>query len=644
MTKTCRRILAALPLLFASATAQAQSAQSTEALEQATRADEDVIVTADRVAAPVTSVAQAVSVLDTRTIEQRQTAILSDLLRQLPGVAVARSGGVGGVTSVFIRGAESDQTAALIDGVKINDPSAPGGGFNFGELLVGNIARVEVLRGASSVLWGSQAIGGVVNMITRQPTDRLSVNARAEGGAMGTGQAFANVSGRAGALAASVGAGYYTTDGISSYAPGSERDGFRHYGGNASVTATLTPAVSIDLRGFYANGRTEFDGFPPPNYSFADTTEYSDAEQWVGYGGVNVALFDGALRNRFGYARTDIARTSYDRAATPSETYRSQGQNYRVDYQGVAELGMIARTTFGAEREVSRLFTRGYGDTARGRARLFSLYGQLALTPLHGVTATAGVRHDDHDRFGGATVGAASLAWSPNQGRTLLRGSWSQGFKAPTLYQLGGDSGNPALRPERSNGWDAGVTQRALDGAVEASATWFRRVSRDLISTRACDPATDGDLCSRLVYGFVYDNVARTRAQGVEFALTLRPVEAFTVATAYTMLDAEDRSAGVNRGGPLLRRPRHSVAVNADYRWPFGLSIGTTLTLTGDAFDVGYVRTDGYVLADLRAAFPLTDHVELYARLENAFDQRYVVAVDYGNPGRAAYGGVRLRY
>ncbi|MBB3693496.1 TonB-dependent receptor domain-containing protein [Sphingomonas sp. BK580] len=643
MTISYRRIATALPLLLLAPAAHAQSAQSTEALEQATRAGDDVIVTAARAATPAETVAQAVTVLDTATIERRQTVVLADLLRQTPGIAVARTGGVGGVTSVFIRGAESDQTAALIDGVKINDPSAPGGGFNFGELLVGNIARVEVLRGASSVLWGSQAIGGVVNMITRQPTDRLSVNARAEGGSMGTGQAFANVSGRAGAIAASLGGGYYTTDGISSYARGSERDGFRHYGGNASVTATLASNVSLDLRGFYANGRTEFDGFPPPDYTFNDTREYSDAEQWVGYGGVNVALFDGALRNRLGYARTDIARTSYDRDLTPRETYRSQGQNYRVEYQGVADLGAVARATFGAEREISRLYTRGYGSTDRGRARLFSVYGQLALTPLAGVTATGGVRHDDHDRFGGATVGAASLAWTPNDGATLLRGSWSQGFKAPTLFQLNGSTGNPNLRPERSEGWDAGVTQRALDGTLEASATWFRRVSRDLINTRACSPAVDGPICDTRPFG-IYDNVARTRAQGLEVALTLRPVEALTVVAAYTYLDGENRSPGASFGLPLLRRPRDSTTVNADYRWPFGLSTGVTLTAVGDSYDVGQVRLDGYVLADLRAALPLTDKVELYARLENAFDQRYVVAVDYGNPGRAAYGGVRLRY
>ncbi|RZM06580.1 MAG: TonB-dependent receptor, partial [Sphingomonas sp.] len=174
--------IALLPLVALAAPAHAQSAQSTAGLSEIAEAGDDVVVTANRAARPASTVGQAVTVLDTATIEQRQAQIVSDLLRQTPGVTVARNGGPGAVTSVFIRGAESDQTAALIDGVKLNDPSSPGGGFDFGNLLIGNVARIEVLRGAQSVLWGSQAIGGVVNVITRQPTEQLAINARAEGG------------------------------------------------------------------------------------------------------------------------------------------------------------------------------------------------------------------------------------------------------------------------------------------------------------------------------------------------------------------------------------------------------------------------------------------------------------------------------
>ena len=635
-----------LPCIAAATPAVAQSAQSTTGLEQAADAGTDILVTANREARPASTVGQAVTVLDTATITQRQAVTVSDLLRQTPGVTVVRNGGVGTATSVNIRGAESDQTVALIDGIKLNDPSSPGGGFNFGSLLIGNIARIEVLRGAQSVLWGSQAIGGVVNLITRQPTEQLSVNARAEGGWHETGQAFANVSGKSGPVSASFGGGYYTTDGISTYALGKERDGFRNYSANGSVGIALAQNVSVDLRGFYANGRTDIDGFPAPRFVFGDTREYGESEQWIGYAGLNAALFDGRFRNRFGYAHTDSDRRNVDPDGTPTETFRGIGRNDRLEYQGTVDVTSAVFATFGAEREVSRFSTSSYGGpVTRGRARIFSVYGQVAVTPIAGLTGTAGVRHDDHNIFGGATTFSGSGVYSPNGGATAFRASYSEGFKAPTLYQLQSEYGNTALDPERSHGWDAGVTQKALGGAVEASATYFRRNSSDLITFVSCARPLTG-ICTGKPNG-TYDNIARARAQGVELSLLLRPVEALTFSAAYTYLDATNRSTGTaNFGRDLARRPDNSVTVNADYRFPFGLATGATITAIGDSFDnaSNARRLDGYVVTDVRASFPVGAHVEVYGRIENVFDARYQTIYQYGQPGRGAFGGIRLTY
>ena len=635
-----------LPCIAAAAPALAQSAQSTLGLEQAADAARDIVVTANREARPVATVGQAVTVLDTATITQRQASVVSDLLRQTPGVTVARNGGVGTTTSVNIRGAESDQTVALIDGIKLNDPSSPGGGFNFGGLMVGNIARIEVLRGAQSVLWGSQAIGGVVNLITRQPTEQLAVNARAEGGWHDTGQGFANVSGKLGPVAASFGGGHYTTDGVSAYAPGKELDGFRNYAANGSITFAPANDLSVDLRGFYTHGRTDIDGFPAPSFAFGDTREYSEAAQWIGYAGLNAALFDGHFRNRLGYAHTDTDRRNIDPDGTPTETFRGTGRNDRLEYQGAVDLTSAVFATFGTEREVSRFSTSSYGGpVTRGRARLFSVYGQLAVTPVARLTATGGVRHDDHNIFGGATTVSGSGVYSPNGGATAFRASYSEGFKAPTLYQLQSEYGNAGLSPERSQGWDAGVTQKALGGAVEASATWFHRASTDLITFVSCTPPLTG-ICTGRPFG-TYDNIARTRAQGLELTLLLRPVEALTFSAAYTYLDATNRSAGTaNFGRKLARRPDNSVTVNADYRWAFGLTTGATLTSVGGSFDnaSNARRLDSYVLADVRASLPITRHIELYGRIENVLNTKYQTIYQYGQPGRAAFGGVRLTY
>lgn len=635
-----------LPCIAAATPALAQSAQSTSGLEQAAEANNEIIVTANREARPASTVGQAVSILDTDTITLRQATVVSDLLRQTPGVTVVRNGGPGTTTSISIRGAESDQTVALIDGIKLNDPSSPGGGFNFGNLLVGNIARIEVLRGAQSVLWGSQAIGGVVNLISRQPTEDLAVNARVEGGWHNTGQAFANLSGKSGPVSASLGGGYYTTDGVSTFAGGSERDGFRNYAANGSFGIELSPSVSVDLRGFYSNGRTDIDGYPAPSYSFGDTREYGDSEQWIGYAGLNAALLDGRLRNRFAYARTETDRRNIDPDGLPTETFRGIGRNERLEYQGVLDLGSAVFATFGAEREVSRFSSSSYGGpVTRGRARIFSVYGQLAVTPIAGLTATAGLRHDDHNVFGGATTFSGSAAYSPNDGATTLRASYSEGFKAPTLYQLQSEYGNAALQPERSRGWDAGVTQRALGGAVEASATYFRRSSFDLITFVSCASPLTGICTGRP--GGTYDNIARTLAQGVEATLLLRPSDALTFSASYTYLDAKNRSTGTaNFGRDLARRPDSSTTVNADYRWPFGLTAGATVTMVGDSFDnaSNARRLDGYVITDVRASFPVSRNLEVYGRIENVFNERYETIYQYGQPGRGAFGGVRVTY
>lgn len=633
-----------LPCTALATPAFAQSTSST--LTERADVGSDIVVTANRAERAASTVGQAVTVLDTKTITQRQAVIVSDLLRQVPGVTVSRNGGAGTSTSVNIRGAESDHTVALIDGIKLNDPSSPGGGFNFGNLLIGNISRIEVLRGAQSVLWGSQAMGGVVNLITRQPTDTLAVNARVEGGWNNTGQAFANVSGKAGPISASLGGGYYTTDGISTYADGAERDGFRSYAANGSLKIELSSNVSADLRGFYSNGRTDIDGYPAPLYTFGDTREYGDSEQWTGYAGLNATLLDGRFRNRFGYARTNTDRRNIDPDGTPTETFRGIGRNDRLEYQGVVDLNSAVFATFGAEREVSRFSTSSYGGpVTRGRARLFSVYGQLAVTPIAGLTATAGARHDDHNVFGGETSFSGSAVYSPNGGATTFRASYSEGFKAPTLYQLQSEYGNSDLGPERSQGWDAGVTQRALGGAIEASATYFRRNSRDLITFVSCAPPLTG-ICAGRPNG-TYDNIAKTLSQGVEVALLLRPVEALTVSASYTYLEAKNRSTGTaNFGRDLARRPDNSITVNADYRWPFGLTTGVTVTAIGDSFDnaSNARRIDGYALADLRASFPVTAHLEIYGRVENAFNARYQTIYQYGQPGRGAFGGIRLTY
>jgi vitamin B12 transporter len=616
--------------------------------DEAAPKGEIIVTAANRTETELDKIGQTVSVIDLAEIERRQTQSVADILRTVPGVTIARSGSIGGTTSVFIRGAESDQTVALIDGVKLNDPSSPGGGFNFGNLLTGNIERIEVLRGSQSVLWGSQAIAGVVNMVTRRPTEALEVNARGEYGFRDTVNLVGNVSGKAGPLSASAGAGWFRSDGISNFAEsrgGVERDGYENVGANANVNLALTDTISLDARGWYSRGRFNIDGFPPPRFAFADVNEESITREIVGYTGLNVAFFDGRFRNRIGFALTDTDRRNTALDGAPAETFRGKGRNERLEYQGIVDIAKGWEATFGLEQEISTFSSSSFGAPANvGRARIYSGYAQLVGTLAEGFTVTSGVRHDDHDRFGGATTFGASAVYDLAATGTTFRASYAEGFKVPSLFQLLSDFGNTALDPERSTGWDAGITQDLIGGRLQLSAVYFERDSTNLILFISCPQPRTG-ICTNRPSG-TYDNIGLATARGAEFAVTLRPVDALQVQFTHGYVDTRNRTAGsANFDRRLPRRPEISSSLLVDYRWSFGLETGFTLTNVSKAFDnaSNTTRLPGYVLADLRAMVPIGNNLELTARIENLFDEQYETAFRFGQMPRAVYVGVRVK-
>lgn len=600
---------------------------------------EDVVVTANRTERPVDTVGQSVTIIDSTEIEARQSQAVVDLLRTVPGVTFTRAGGPGTVASVNIRGADPQQTLLLVDGVKLDDPASPGGGYDFGNLLVGNIDRIEVVRGAQSVIWGSRAIGGVVNVITRAPSEDPEFVAKGEYGWRDTVNTTANASGKFGPVSASLGGQYFRTDGFSAFneARGArERDGYRQYGANGKLALDVTDGFGLEARGRYADAKVDLDGFPAPAFALADTGDYSTNEELSGYAGARLALLGGRFRNRLGVAYSRVDRANF--GATGPATFDSRGLNRRFEYQGVLKAGIV-QATVGAESERSRFDTVSFGAASRARALINSVYGEVTLTPVTGIALTGGVRHDDHSRFGGETTAAGNVVLSPNGGRTIIRASYGEGFGAPSLYQLFGDYGNERLMPERANSWDAGVTQRLLGEAVQVQATYFHRDTRNQIDFVSCFGVTS-PICVNRPFG-TYDNIRRTRAEGVEATLVLQPIDPLRFAFAYTYLDARNRDTGLR----LARRPQESVNMVADYRWAFGLSTGATITHVGDSFDnaTNTRRLDGYVLVDLRASLPIGERFEVFGRVENLFDEAYETVYLYGTPRRAAYGGVRLK-
>ena len=603
-----------------------------------------IVVTANRTARPIAEVGASVTVISEEEIITRQASDVVDILRTVPGVTFNRNGGIGTATGVSIRGAQSAQTVVLVDGIKINDPSSIGGGFDFGPLLTGNIARIEVVRGSQSVLYGSQAIGGVVNLLTRAPTEELGVFARAEYGSRDTAEFVGNVSGKFGPVAASLGGTYFTTNGFSTFNEdrgGVENDGFESFGVNGKALVEITDNVSLDLRAFYADGETEIDGFLP-DFSFGDTGEVSFREDFVGYAGINAALLDGAFRNRIGFGYADIDRRNFNND-TNFETFTGSGETRRFEYQGVIDAGDVAEFVIGAEREESEYSSVSFGTVTEPQdAWINSIYAEITASPFEGLSLTGGLRYDDTDTFGSATIFAASGAYSPNGGATVLRASYGEGFKAPSLFQRFSDFGNPGLTAEKSESWDAGITHSFLDGAAQVGVTYFERDGTNEIGFAGCDASIPvcNDPATPRPFG-TYVNVDSVSADGWEFSVALRPVDGFDLALNYTTISAFDDTTG-NR---LARRAKDTASLVADYQTDSGFGFGVTVSMVGDSFDDGFntVSIDGYFVGEVRASYAVTNALEIFGRIENVTNEDYETVANFGTPGRAVFGGVRYR-
>ncbi|MFT3977035.1 MAG: TonB-dependent receptor [Sphingomonas bacterium] len=639
-----------LALLLATP-ALAQEASTPDAA--ADPAAEPVIVTATRTPTPIDRVSASVTVLDKAAIDAAQDMDVTGLLLRTPGISISRNGGYGTDTTLRLRGAEGDQAVIVLDGVKLTDPAATDGSFNMGNLLTGDAARIEVLRGPQSTLWGSQAIGGVVNIVTALPTRPIEGTFDIEAGSRNTVDARAGLGGRSGPVTWRLAGETFTTDGISAFDRsfgGRERDGYTSRSASGRVEVALADDVSLDLRGFYSSGRTQLDGFDA-NFALADTPEYSTNRQWLGYAGLNAGLFDGRLKNRIGFSYTNTARDNYDpRLAGDTTTFHSNGSMRRVEYEGTLGIADGWNAIFGIEHEWSRfnsISPQYQTDPSMGEASLTDEYLQLNGTLLAGLTVTGGVRHNDYTSYGGRFLFSGGAAWKLPTG-TVLRASYGEGFKAPSLYQLYSQYGNPALKPTEAKGWEAGVEQHLLGDRVTVGGSYFERRTRQQIVFYSCYGTTPGvdPMCdSHVLAGGYYQNVTRAFAKGVELTGALRPTDRLTIDGNYSWTRAISLSAP-NAGKWLPRRPREEGNAAITYRWPLDISTGVALRWAGSSFDDAANRTRlaGYTLLDLRVEVPVASSLTLFARAENVTDEHYETVYRYGTLGRSIYAGLRGRF
>ena len=593
-------------------------------------ADDDIVVTASGFEQPRSEAGQAIEIVGRARLDQLQSATIAQVLQTVPGVSVATRGGLGGQTSAFIRGGSSAQTLVLIDGVRINDLTSPNGAFDFGALMTGNIGRVEILRGPNSVIWGSQAIGGVVNIQSIAPVDGFEGRLGAEFGGYDTKRLNANIAGTKGVFEGSVGGAFVKSAGISALAGGTERDGYANATGNARLKVNISDSFTLDFRSYYNRAKVEYDSEFGVG---ANGLPVSRNRQFVGYVGAQFDMLDGRFHNRIAYTRTDLRRIGTDPIVFSFNNFNVRGAIDRMEYHTAFDLNDALTLVAGLEYErtfASTSFEGAAPDVARND--VVSGFGQIIVRPVTGLTLTAGVRHDAYSDYGGQTTLGGNLAFTPNEGRTMFRATYAEGFRAPTLTEGQPPYGNLQLKPETARNFDLGVEQQFLEGKAQLFATYFNRRSNNLI---AFSPVS-----------FQSENIDKVTAKGLEIGLDLNPSSQLDIRASYTLVDAINRTGGDTFGNRQALRPQNSFSLTADWQTAFGLSLGSSLLVIGDSFDdaANNVRLNGYAIWGLRASMPLSDALEVYARVENMLDAQYTVVSGYNSFGRHATIGVRAKF
>jgi vitamin B12 transporter len=619
-------------------TARAQSGAAPVRLEP-------VVVTATRLPTPISRVAGAVTVLGAEDLARRQARTVAEALATVPGLRVVRSGPAGQQTSVFIRGASSSHTLVLIDGIRANDPSSPTGAFDFSGLTLENVERIEIVRGPLSTLYGSDAVGGVVQIMSRRGSRTPRASARLEVGSRDTVDLALGASGPGGALEA----GLYRTAGESvtperlrAGAPG-ERDGHRAGSAAGRARVQVSEALDLSLLGRYLDTRTDLD--PGPG---EDPDARIDQRQAYLRGEAHASLAAGRWDSTLAL---DYSRHDRDNRNDPQGPFDTRerssyrGERTALRWQNDVTLPRGHLLSAGAEVEREQADSRSALDlgglpvAARtdAAATTRALFLQDAFDLGETLLGSAGVRLDHHQDFGSALTWRVAVAHTLASSATRLTASVGTGFKAPSLDQLYGVTvsafglfrGNPDLEPERSLGWELGLEQSLAGGAATLGAMGFASRIEDLIAL-AFLPSGDSTL----------ENREEAEISGVEAFARLAPAGGWQVRVDYTYTDARD-----GEGLRLLRRPRHQAGLTADWDATRATTVSLRAIYVDDWEDVDRVtfervRPAGYGTIDLAVRHALGPRLSLLGRIENLLDDAYEPASGFAGPRRAVFVGL----
>jgi len=642
-----RFVFLELSLMLATVLAVAQT--SAQVSDPATEL-ESLVVTASRTAIEAQKVGSSMTVIDRETLVAGQHALVSDALRDVPGVAVSRSGGLGGVTQARIRGAEGNHTLVLIDGIEANNPVS-NSEFDFANLLVADIERIEILRGPQSALYGSDAVGGVINIITRQRSPGFDSALHVEGGSLGTSEVGIEMGGGSDRYTGGFAVTRLSSTGENASRTGSETDGFENELLSLHGRADLGEALTLKANFRYIDSEQHFDSedfaFPatPTQGLLIDSARWGSLEQ--SFLRLQADLDRERVQHRFGFSGTQTENRFFD-AELP--TGANEGEKTKLDYQLTLDLAQAADSgtdrslTVALERELSDYANRGAGPTAAENQIQSDQQSSLVAeyrASFDRADFSASARHDRNNLFDDASTYRLTGRFTFNE-RARLHTSFGTGIANPGFFELfgffpGSFIGNPELKPEKSTNFDVGIERRFDDGRIVLDLTYFRADLSDEIQTTF-------DFATFLASVINLDGDSERR--GAELSLVADFSDRWSLRASYTYLDAEQPD-----GFAEVRRARHIASLDNTIRFAGGrgrLHIG--VDYNGEQADNEFVFATpedrvvlpSFTLLKLAADYRLSDKLRVYGRIENLLDEEYEEVFSYRARGRSVITGIEV--
>ncbi len=612
---------------------------------------EAILVTASRTPVPASRTGSSYTIISREDLERRQVVYVADALRDVPGFAISRSGTLGSQTQLRVRGAEANQVMVFIDGVEANDP-ASGDEFLFDQLMATEIESIEIIRGPQSALWGSDALAGVINVITVRGDEPFGASGYLEAGSFGTTRAGGTVSSIGRIYDVNVGVSHLDTDGTNISRDGTEDDGSRNSTLNLNVGAQVDEQTRLEFFARHTDTVTDFDGTDFITTGLpTDADRRTDATQTYLRASVTTSFFQDRWSHRLSVTRLETDNENVEAGAFLGSTAAEKLGFYYQTSLALTE-SEAHRLTFAIDREEQQFFQRGpaspFGDPNQDQeldtTGYVLEYQGLDLGPL---SLSAALRYDNNSDFDDISTYRVTGSYLTATSNTRLHASHGTGQKSPTFvdrfgFFSGEFVGNPNVRPEKSEGWEIGFEQSFRDGGLSLAATYFDERLEDEIDGFVFNPASS--------LFTVANRPGRSQRQGLELSLTAKLRDNTDLSASYTYTDSTER-ASLGDEVDEVRRPRNMLSVNLHYTPTPRANVNLNISYNGSQDDILFppfpqsperISLDAYTLVSFAASYQLTPTVQLVGRIENLLDESYEDVVGFNTPGVGAYIGVRV--